>query len=252
MVGGGRNGSSSCVYRCAGLHVCVCMCILWLSPVLSNERRVGFPGTFGFHPSPPQWLLRHWLYGIWTTKDLSHGVTASAFGCSKLHRRPWSGRSLGPKFQDEVQTSQFPLTYKSLMPVCTQTPASLGLFCPSKQQARFSFSYRLQTGGCRWNLAMATPLKQGPCSPAPQFPLLPIQLHYNYNADKYQWCFSIKPVLLFSHSRIRRNMKQFLYLSLYQKLGNGRSMDKVACFMKSVRVYFFVEVVNIPFCLICK
>lgn len=47
-------------------------------------------------------------------------------------RDPGSGRSLGPKLKDEVQTSQFPLLYKSLMPLCTQTHACLDFSVPHR------------------------------------------------------------------------------------------------------------------------
>ena len=85
------------VYAHGHTSVCMYVCTLQASPVLSNERRAGCPETLSFHPSSPQWLLMHSLYGTW--------VNTSALGPSKLHLRPWSGKSIGPKFKDEVQTS---------------------------------------------------------------------------------------------------------------------------------------------------
>lgn len=87
----------ACVYAHVHTSLRMYICILQAPPVLSNERRAGCPGTFGFHLSSPQWLPMHSLYGTW--------VNTSALRPSKLHQRPWSGRSVGPKLEDEVQTS---------------------------------------------------------------------------------------------------------------------------------------------------
>lgn len=78
------------VYACMCMYtrVCVCMCISLPPPVLSNERRVGYPGTFGFHPPDSQWLMKHWLYGTWATKHLPYGVTALLLETQSCIRDP--------------------------------------------------------------------------------------------------------------------------------------------------------------------